>query len=543
MSKPEENQLPQQEAFVILQEAKKLRSKKINKIEKLKTIKTPMTFYSEFKTLCEGDIENLKDEEEKYLLKCFGFFLKKDGTFMLRTRIISGHLTATQAIKLGQISKQYANDYMDITTRSQIELRYLKFKDLYNIIVALNEAGITTFQTGIDNFRAIVTSSFDGFSKESRIDCQTIIPKMTKIFLKNEDYMGTLPRKFNTGILGSTVNDCNIYGQDCSFILAKKNEIVGFNLYLGGKVGVQASCANLFLTKEEVPFVFKAVIDLFKTYGFRDNRNKNRLHFLIESVGIEEFAKAIKAYSNLDLANAGEILVTDEFKLADDGLYSLKEDKTAIHFSIPSGMLSGDDLIQAGQTALNANGFIKLSVEQSFYIITDNHNINTIKTSDLYKKYESFHNIYFNNLIACAGTATCSFAVIENKPDAIIMAHYLHKEVPMKEGKIRLYWSACPKGCGIHSIADIGFEGCIVKDAEGNRCEGVRIFLGGKATKEAKEARLIIKSTPIQRAKEIVKELVIIYKEEKIKNESFEAFDDRVLSKLSIEEIQKRLGL
>jgi ferredoxin-nitrite reductase len=209
---------------------------------------------------------------------------------------------------------------------------------------------------------------------------------------------------------------------------------------------------------------------------------------------MNEFGKAIRSKSNLDLPSAGVLLLNNEFKLDNNGVYELNYNKSAVHFSIPSGILSGDDLIQAGETALEVDGFIKLSVEQSFYVVTTNDNITIVKNSELYKKYESFHNIYFNNLVACAGTATCSFAVIENKPDAIMMAKYLHETVPMDEGKIRLYWSACPKGCGLHGIADIGFEGCIVKDSEGNKTEGVHIFLGGKATTCAAEARLIVKS-------------------------------------------------
>jgi len=543
MTKIETNCIQTIQEFTVLKEALIARSKKINKIEKLKVLNTPMSFYNNLKTLCENGIENIKEEDEKYLLKCFGFFLKKDGTFMLRARIISGHLSATQAVKLGQISKQYANNYLDITTRSQIELRYLKFEDLYKVIEELDRVGITTFQTGIDNFRAIVTSAFDGYAQDSKINCIPIISQMTKIFLKNEDYMGTLPRKFNTGILGTTTNDCNIYGQDCSFILAQKDETLGFNVYLGGKVGVQASCANLFVKKEDVATVFESVIELFKTYGFRDNRNKNRLHFLLEAVGMPEFTKAIKAHSQLNLQDAGTLLVKNEFKLNNDGIYELMDNKKAVHFSIPSGILSGDDLCEAGKLSLEVDGFIKLSVEQSFYIISKKEKTQEIKNSVLFKKYDTFHNIYFNNLVACAGTATCSFGVIPNKPDAIRMAHYLHEEVPMEEGRIRMYWSACPKGCGIHSIADIGFEGCIAKDEEGNKCDGVHIFLGGKASMRAKEARILIKSTPLQSAKEIVKKLVLLYKNERIQNESFESFDDRVLAPLCIEGIREKLGI
>jgi hypothetical protein len=39
------------------------------------------------------------------------------------------------------------------------------------------------------------------------------------------------------------------------------------------------------------------------------------------------------------------------------------------------------------------------------------------------------------------------------------------------------------------------------------------------------------------------KELLHIYKTQKLENESFESFDSRVLSSLDINEIQKRVGL
>ncbi len=153
-----------------------------------------------------------------------------------------------------------------------------------------------------------------------------------------------------------------------------------------------------------------------------------------------------------------------------------------------------------------------------------------------------YQNIYFNHQIACAGTATCAFGVIPNKSDAIEMAQFLNKEVPMQDAKVRMYWSACVKGCGIHGVADIGFEGCKTKDANGETCYGVHILLGGKTTKEAKEARVLYKSVPLKDAKHLVKELMILYKEQREENETFENFDSRFLSQLSIEEIQKKLS-
>lgn len=520
-----------------LQQAFDERNKKQNKIEKLKELKTPLSVYERLESISSEGLESLKDEDGSYFLKCFGAFLKKDGKFMLRVRIPAGQLSIEQAQRIGKISKAFCEDYIDITTRQQIELRYIKIENLYTVIKGLEEVGISTFQTGVDNFRNIVTSAFDGLGKKSIIEVKPIIDQLQSIFLEKEEWIGTLPRKFNTGILGTSMNDCNIYGHDCCFIVAKKDDMLGFNLYLGGRVGVQARDTGLFIPQDEVVTVFNAVINLFKTYGFRDNRNKNRLHFLLEAVGMEAFVEAIGEYSGLRFESSGKILATQEFVLDESGLMKLSKELSAVHLSIPSGIFTGESLIEVANTAQVVDGEIRLSVEQSLYIITTPQKIKNVKESTLFQIYSRYQNTYFNHQIACAGTATCAFGVILNKPDAIAMASFLQKEVPISDAKVRMYWSACPKGCGIHGVADIGFEGCKAKDEEGNKVDGVHIFIGGKATQEAKEARQLYKAIPLTEAKYKVKKLMEYYRDERKSGESFEAFDSRVLSRFSSEEI------
>ena len=523
-------------------EAKEARSKKINKIEDLKTIKTPMEMYASLDEVCKSGVENIKDEDAKFFFKCLGFFFKPDNKFMLRIRITGGQLTYEQAIKLGEVSQKYGEDYIDITTRQQLEFRFLPLETLATVLRELQSVGISTFQTGVDNFRGVVTSSFDGLGEDKIIECKPLVDGIQSIFLEKEDWIGTLPRKFNTAILGNKVNDCNIYGHDCCFVIAKKGETLGFNLYLAGKNGVQATDSGLFVKQEEVVATFHAVIELFKKYGFRDNRNKNRLFFLLEAVGMDAFVDAIKQTTNLTYESSGEILCKKEYTLDESGVYDLGEGQKAVHFSIPSGVFTGTAMRQAGELAKSVNGKLRLSVEQSFFIICDESKVQEVQTSELYKSYSQYHNIYFNHQIACAGTHTCSFGVIPNKPDAIDMANYLNQEVPIKDGKVRMYWSACPKACGIHGVADIGFEGCKAKDEEGNTVYGVHIFLGGKATKEAKEARVILKSVPLTKAREYVKNLLVVYRDNKEVGESFESFEDRYLADLETEKIAEMIS-
>lgn len=520
-----------------LHEAFEARNKKQNKIEAIKALKTPMSVYNNLKIICESGYENLKDEDSKYFLKSFGLFDKGEGEFMIRVRIPAGQLSPEQALVIGNVSKEFGKDYIDITTRQQIELRYIKFENLYTVLTRLDAVGITTFQTGVDNFRNIVTSSFDGLSEDSVIECMPIIKELQSIFLKKEEWNSVLPRKFNTAMLGTKTNDCNIFGHDCCFIAAKKGEKIGFNLYLGGRVGIQAEDSGIFVNVDDVKEVYISVINLFKEFGFRDNRNKNRLHFLIEAVGMDSFKDAIVQTTKAKLESSGELLLENEHKVSNDGTTKLKGKKSALLFNIPSGIFCGSDLIRISELSKPMEGIIRLSVEQSFYIVCDDIYIDAIRHSDIYAKYTKYQNPYFVNQVACAGIATCSFGVIPNKSDAIEMAEYLSKEVPLEDAKIRMYWSACPKGCGIHGVADIGFEGCKTKDKDGNSCYGVHILLGGKVSFEAKETRVLYKSVPLTQAKYLVKNLMLKYKNERLENETFEAYDTRVLSHLSVEEI------
>lgn len=528
--------------MTILQDSFNKRNKKINKLEKLKSEMSPLEFYKQFETFCTLGYSAVQDAQSKYLLKCFGLYDKGEDNFMLRVRIPAGQLEFNQAIEIGKIAKEFGDNYIDITTRQQIEFRFLKQKDLLTVLKRLETVDLSTFQTGIDNFRNIVTSSFDGAHTKNYITCKPLVEELEDIFFKKEEYFGILPRKFNTAILGTSVNDCNIYGHDCSFVVAKKLDEIGFNLYLGGKVGIQAVDSGLFVKKEEVTLVFKAIIDLFKRYGFRDNRNKNRLHFLIKEVGLENFCLAIKCEANLELSTSGELLVNEDLIIEKNGCIPLRNNQSAIHFPIPSGIFTGTAMMEVGYLAEDTNSLIRLSVEQSFYLICDNNDIEYIKNSPLYIKHASFQNIYFNNQVACAGIKTCSFGVIDSKYAAIEMAYYLNENVQLDFGKVRMYWSACPKGCGINGIADIGFEGCKIKDETGKMTGGVKILIGGKASKSVQEARVLHKGTSLSNAQIIVKNLLNIYKEEKLDNESFESFESRIISHIPHEVLCERVG-
>ena len=514
-----------------LEKAFEARNRKKNKVELLKALKDPMEVYGKLDEIAAGGYEKLSEEEGTYFLKCFGLFDKGED-FMLRVRIPAGVLSSEQAVRIGEVAQQYGRDYIDITTRMQLELRYLQIGDIAKVLKALREVGISTFQTGVDNPRNIVSDPLDGIAFDNIIETKPLVDALQAIFSEDPEWISALPRKFNTGILGSLSNSCNIFGHDCCFVLANRGGEFGFNVYLGARVGVQAKDADLFVTPGEVPVFYKTLLSLFRRYGYRDNRNKNRLHFLLRDVGIEDFVDLLKREAGVEFAPAGVTMVQSQSIALGANRVMQRNGNFACKVIVPSGIFSGSNMIAAARAADGyGSGSIRLSYDQNFYLVDiPGERLEALEATDLFRHYAQYNNLYFNDMIACAGTQTCAFGVIPNKPDAIEMAEYLNSEIPIENAVVRMNWSACPKGCGVHGIADIGLEGCKAKDDAGNRVDGVHIYLGGKITRSGREAHLLQKALPLTEARYHVKYLLKSYAAFRERAETFEAFEERFLS-------------
>ncbi|MEA2073401.1 MAG: ferredoxin--nitrite reductase [Campylobacterota bacterium] len=514
-----------------LEEAFNARNKKINKIEKVKDSKTPQEAYDKLEEYAANGFDSVPEEDKTYFLKCFGIYYRPatPEKFMLKLRIPGGFMNAEQAKVIGECATEFGQDYIDLTTRQQCELRYLTIESLPIIIKRLEDVGISAFQTGVDNIRGIVADPFDDLAFDNVLPSHDTLMKIQEKFLGSAEWISTLPRKFNTSITGNLSNRCNVYGNDCCFVLAQKDGVFGYNMYLGGKVGKVAKSADIFLkNEEEVLAAFSSITDLFKRYGFRDNRNKNRLHFLIEAVGMKEMANAVRENAGIDFATAGETMTRMDYVEPDHGKVQLRDGTTGVHVVVPSGVFSGTAMKSAAVLAQTyGDSQLRFDIEQSFYIMGVKA-VDLLLKEEYFKEYKNVNTPYFNHLIACAGTEHCPFGVIENKNDAITMSQYLSDKVALESGRVRMYWSACVKGCGIHGLGDVGFEGCKAK-IDGINGSGVHIFLGGKLTGESQEGHTVVKSAPLEYAKYYVESLMLEYKRLRKDAEVFELFHDRVL--------------
>lgn len=471
----------------ILKEHVKVRPAKINKVEEYKRSRHPFEVNLREKLEVwakeHGDWQRVPEEDREYGLKWYGIFYRKatPGYFMVRIRITHGKLNADQAKVIAYLSKRFGRDQIDLTSREQIQLRWIELKNLPEVLSAIERVGLTTLQTGMDNVRNITGDPLSGLAEDSIIDTIPISKRITEIFLGKRQY-ADLPRKFNLGLVGSKTDSINCKYNDLCFYLAKKDNIYGFNVYAGGKIGsggpVEALDLNIFVLPYEAIDISKAVLEIYSDMGSREDRTKNRLYFLIEEVGVEGFRGEIERRLLRNLWRKGEDLVERVGERT--GIIRQKNGLYAVSLIVPAGIFTGEDLERLAYLSRKyGSGEIRLSVYQNLYLVNiPEEHLEELLSDPIFNKYPIDASPYLTDLIACQGSETCAFGVIENKPDALRLAHYLSQKMPTHL-PLRMYWSGCAKGCGQHGAGDLGFVGTKVK-VNGEVKLAVDIFLKGK---------------------------------------------------------------
>src|SRR4029077_7329038 len=98
-------------------------------------------------------------EDDVQRLKWYGLFLRNPtpGFFMIRVRFPGGRGSTAQIRALADIAAAHGNSSLDLTTRQQIQLRQIRIEEVPAIFARLQEAGLTSMQTGMDNVRNIMT--------------------------------------------------------------------------------------------------------------------------------------------------------------------------------------------------------------------------------------------------------------------------------------------------------------------------------------------------------------------------------------------------
>ncbi len=481
---------------------------KLNKIERIKSSLAPYDFCSQIKFL---DLDNL-NEENRFYLKNYGIYNIKlePEKFMLRLRITAGRVDIDTFYKIVKIAEEYDLELL-FTARAQIELHGLVSKNILKVWEDLRKKDISTLQTLSDNFRNIVTDPYDGVSHSSYIDVYPIIKEMEEMFLDKQEWMGMLPRKFNTAICATEKSHIHFFGNDLFFALAKKDNIWGFNLYLGGKNSEMAQDTDIFVKPNEVVPMFEAVSLAYMKYGLRGSRSKTRLFHLISKIGLEAFIKNVELFYSGCIEKRGILMIK---KVPFTQYLELQNNTYAYCYQSRFGKLDVTSLLDVLKYAKEEQCEIRIGTDQNLYLL------GLKEQKSPFKRIEGSSHV-----TACAGSHYCALSLWNVKSETAYLP--LQK---IEALNIQVGFSGCLKGCGRHHHADIGLVG-LRTNLFGETQKAARVFLGGEYSQGKKVARLIFAVVPLIYLKSLIE--MIIEEFESSAERDFEVFSQKYLNSLS----------
>ena len=499
----------------------------MNRIEQIKSERDGLDVgeaiprYAEqgFEAIEEGDVERLK---------WWGLFVRKHtpGHFMMRIRIPNGLTTATQLRTLGTLANQYGRGVADITTRQQLQLRWLTIGDIPTVLERLRGVGLVTLQTGMDNIRNVVGCAVAGLTGNELFDASPVARAFTEAFVGDRAFTN-LPRKFNVTITGCRENCTHAETQDLALVPATRDvdgeTVAGFNVLVGGKNGSGgyriATPLDLFVRPDEAVAVCRAVVLLFRDHGSREARNKIRLAFLVAEWGEAGFRSALEARLGHELSPAG---ADARLPKATDHVGIFRQRQPGLNYAgllVPVGRVTGDQLVELARLAEKyGTGDVRLTPDQNVVLPhVPDPKVGDLTTEPLLKVLRYDPSEIMRGLVSCTGIEFCNLAVIETKTRALQVARTL--ETKVHHGKpIRIHWSGCPAGCGNHTVADIGLLGVKV-NVDGKPVDAVDVFIGGSSGPQANQGLRVLESVPCTSLPQVLEGLIRHYEPDKVRRQ------------------------
>jgi ferredoxin-nitrite reductase len=478
-------------------------NQRLNKVEKIKLERHPLEVRDAVvKTYSRRGIRAIDEVPGEYeRLKWVGIYPQNQGgnAFMLRIKVPGGMLASEQAQVIGQLAVDFANgpipnphfgnNFLDITTRQDIQMHWIRMENVPEIWRRLEEVGMTTVQACGDSARNVLCCPVSGIDREEVLDAYPVARTISGYFTGNREY-ANLPRKFKMSVTGCVEDCAQAEINDIGMLPARLEDgTIGFNVRVGGGLSDgprMASDIDVFARPEQAVEITRGIAQVYGELGDRENRWTCRMRYLVQELGPEGFREELEKRTAFELTPAGEDL-TKHYRGDHIGVHLQREDGLYyVGLNVTVGRMSGEDFVEAGRLAGEYGGDIRLATDQNLIITgVSEERLNELLAEPLLERYSPNPRAFERGVVACTGNEFCRFAIVETKIRAVEWARQMDRRIgDVGQEAIRMHFSGCSASCAQPQVGDIGFRGETAKTKDAI-VEGVDIGLGGSLGRDA----------------------------------------------------------
>jgi sulfite reductase (ferredoxin) len=502
----------------------------------------------------EGKIHDEKFRSLRLARGVYG--QRQPGVQMVRIKLPFGKVTFKQLLKIADIADEYGSGNLHLTTRQDIQIHYVSLDRTPQLWADLERDDITLREACGNTVRNVTSSPTSGVDPQEPFDVSPYAQATFEYFLRNP-ICQDMGRKFKISFSSSDADTAFAYIHDVGLIpKLKENGERGFKVLLGGGLGAQpllASAVEDFLPEDQLIPYIEAIIRVFDRYGERNNRNKARMKYLIQKIGLDEVLRLAKeervalkvktypinrdtvpepalpaetVYPTVEISNPlryEQWLATNVFEQKQSGFYG-------VFVKVPVGDIPSN-------TARALVDAIKPFVGNEIRV-TQNQGLllKFVRKEALPGLYEGllaldlaapgFDSVA--DVTTCPGTDTCNLGISNSMTLSKVLEDVIYNEYEdlIYNRDIKIKISGCMNSCGQHGLAHIGFHGSSLK-AGLKVLPSVQVLLGGGTVGNGvgRAAEKVIK-VPAKRATHVLRAVLDDYKTNSVGGETFHAYYD-----------------
>jgi ferredoxin-nitrite reductase len=497
---------------------------KLSEQEKFKRELNPLDAYERLKEQAANN--EYPKPPDNFRWRFFGLFYvaPNQNSYMCRLRMANGILAHWQFAGVADLADRYGGGYAHVTTRANLQVREIVAKNAVAMIEGVQDLGLCSRGSGADNIRNVTGSPTAGIDPQELIDTRPFAREW-HFHILNERALYGLPRKFNVAFDGGglvpVLEDTNDIGFQA--VMVKEGFAVApgvwFRLLIGGITGHKdfAHETGFLVKPSDATKVADAIVRVFIDHGDRTDRNKARLKYVIDRLGLDKVLALVeeKLGRKLDRVDAEALSPRPAFdRAAHIGVHAQKQPgRHWIGVALSVGKLTTAQMRGLAEIARDlGDGDIRLTVWQNLIISgVASESIAAAQARIAALGLSTSANSLRAGLVACTGNVGCKFAASDTKRHAEEIAGWCETRVAL-DGPVNIHLTGCHHSCAQHYIGDIGLLACKVQTSdEGDTVEGYHVHVGGSFGPDATIAPEIYRDVRAEDAPRVVERLLKAY--------------------------------
>lgn len=516
-----------------------------------------------------ADEEGLMGEFRPFRLMQGVYGQRQENTQMIRVKLPYGGVAADQMEALATVAEKYSGSGRGhITTRENFQFHFVDLDDVPDVLRLLASVGITTREAAGNTVRNVTGCPYAGTCADEAFDATPYLAAYARVMLRNP-ISQRLPRKWKVAF-SSCASDCaGTPFHDLGFIARVRGEngrqIRGFEVRVGGGLSTLPRHADViydFVPVEDGEYirVAEAMVRVFDREGglpnfLRKNKNRARVKFLIDKIGVDEFRRQVDeelsqrwAREPLDMEALTQLApegptpgepprnghrAGPEFqRWSETNVRRQRQDGyVAVTVTVPLGNLSPEQFRGLAEIMRRFSGGTARTQQNQNIVLR------WVRQEALPALHAELAALdlgasdagLISDVVACPGTGTCSLAITSSQAAGYVLRDALLtmgiddplvREIPIKV-------SGCPNGCGLHHLGGIGLQGAAFKAGQ-TEIPCYDVFLGGGNYIGGGRYGARVARVPAKRMPQAVAKIVRTYQGERGDGERFLDYIDRV---------------